>query len=233
MAPTLALFDIDGTLIDTGGAGRAGLEASFRSVFGLEDVARSAAGVRYGGKTDPSIIADIARAVGLPDGAVEARYPELQSAYLTALRFELQRPNPRRRVLPGVAALLEALAARGDVALGLVTGNVEEGARVKLDAFGLNRYFSDGGFSSDHPDRNEIARIAHQKLSRRAGFRFPAERVVVIGDTELDIACARANGFRVIAVASGSTSQAELAAAAPDALVADLTETAAVMAAIR
>ena len=232
MGSTLVLFDVDGTLLDTGGAGRIGLEASFRSIFEVDDIEAPAARVRFGGKTDPVIIADIARCAGIPAGQVEARYADLQAAYLDALRRELAVPNPRRRVLPGVAPLLETLAGRPDVFLGLVTGNIEEGARVKLDAFGLNHYFIDGGFSSDHPERGEIARIAHQKLSRRAGFRFPAERVMVIGDTELDVSCARDNGFRAIAVASGSSSEDELRAARPDAVFPDLTDASAVLSAM-
>ncbi len=225
MRPTLVLFDIDGTLVDTGGAGRLGLEASFRSVFGVQDIETPASRVRFGGKTDPTIIADIARHAGIAAGEVESRYAELQDAYLRALRSALAVPNGHRRVLPGVAPLLANLASRPDVFLGLVTGNIEEGARVKLDAFGLNHYFVDGGFSSDHPERGEIARIAHQKLSRRAGFRFPPGHVMVVGDTELDISCARANGFRAIAVASGSSSEEELRAARPDAIFADMTAT--------
>ena len=232
MRPTLVLFDIDGTLVDTGGAGRLGLVASFRSVFGLDDIEGSASRVRFDGKTDPTIIADIAREAGIPAGAVEARYTELQEAYLHALRKELALPNPRRRVMPGVRPLLDLLAARPDVFLGLATGNIEEGARTKLDAFGLNRYFADGGYSSDHPERGEIARIAHQRLSRRAGFRFPVDRVMVIGDTELDVACARANGFRAIAVASGWVPRERLLAAAPDALLSDLSDADAVLSAM-
>ena len=232
MRPTLVLFDIDGTLLDAAGAGRRGLEASFRLVFGIEDIEAPASRVRFGGQSDPTIIAAIAREAGLPGDVVEARYVELQSAYLGALRKELSTPDPRRRVMPGVPALLEALAVRPDVVLGLVTGNVEAGARVKLEAFGLNRYFADGGFSSDHPERPEIARIAHERMSRRAGFRFPSDRVMVVGDTELDIACARANGFCAIAVESGWVPREHLEAAEPDALFADLTDAPAVMAAM-
>lgn len=232
MRPTLVLFDIDGTLIDAGGAGRLGLQASFRSVFGLSDIEASVARVRFDGKTDPTIIADIAREAGLAAGQVEARYVELQAAYLHALRTELATPNARRRVMPGVRPLLDVLAGRPDVFLGLVTGNVEEGARAKLDAFGLNRYFVDGGFASDHPERNEIARIAHERLSRRAGFRFPVDRVMVVGDTELDIVSARANAFRAIAVESGWVPRERLAAAGPDALLPDLTDANAVLAAM-
>jgi len=218
--------------VDTGGAGRLGLVASFRSVFGVDQVEAAAARVRFDGKTDPTIIAEIAREAGIPAGDVETHYAELQEGYLRALREELAVPNPRRRVLPGVLPLLDLLAARPDVFLGLITGNVEAGARAKLDAFGLNRYFVDGGFSSDHPERSEIARIAHQRLSRRAGFHFPSDRVMVIGDTELDVACARANGFRAIAVDSGWAPRERLEASGPDALLSDLTDAPAVLAAM-
>jgi phosphoglycolate phosphatase-like HAD superfamily hydrolase len=227
--PTLVLFDIDGTLVDAGGAGRRGLEASFRRVFGIEDISAPASRVRFAGQSDPTIIAAIAREAGVSAGEVESRYVELQSAYVEALRHELSAPDPRRRVMPGVQTLLETLAARPDVLLGLVTGNIEEGARAKLQAFDLNRYFVDGGFSSDHPERVEIARIAHERLSRRARFRFPADRVMVVGDTEMDVRCARGNGFRAIAVESGWVPREDLEAAGPDALFADLTDLAAVL----
>jgi phosphoglycolate phosphatase len=231
-AKTLVLFDVDGTLVDTAGAGRRGLTASFRVVFGLDGVEAAAERVRFGGKSDPTIIAEIAREAGLPPTLVAERYAELQAAYLDALAAELACPDTARRVLPGVPALLEGLVARGDVLLGLVTGNIEAGARAKLSAFGLNRYFPDGGFSSDHPDRGEIARIAHERLSRRAGFRFPPEDVVIVGDTELDVACAHANGFRAIAVESGWIPRVVLEAARPHALFADLTDREAVMSAM-
>lgn len=232
MRPTLVLFDIDGTLVDTGGAGRLGLQESFRSVFGLDDIEGSVARVRFDGKTDPTIIADIAREAGIAASEVEARYTELQETYLHALRKALTTPNPRRRVMPGVRPLLDILTGRPDVFLGLVTGNIEEGARVKLEAFGLNPYFVDGGFASDHPERNEIARIAHERLSRRAGFRFPADRVMIVGDTELDIHCARANAFRAIAVVSGWVPRERLEAAGPDTLLPDLSDAEAVLAAM-
>ena len=232
MRPTLVLFDVDGTLVNSGGAGRRALERAFLSVFGLEDLSAPASRVRFDGKTDPTIIADIAAAAGVAGPEIERRYPTLQKAYLDALREELALPDARRRVLPGVRPLLELLSARPGVFLGLVTGNIEDGARAKLDAFGLNRYFPDGGFSSDHPERAEIARIAHERLSRRAGIRFPSDRVIVVGDTELDVACARANGFVAIAVESGWVSRERLVAAAPDALFPDLTEVPAVLAAM-
>ena len=232
MDPTLVLFDVDGTLVNTAGAGRRALEEAFRLAFGLDDIAPAASRVRFAGKSDPTIIAEIAREAGLAGSEVERRFPELQSGYLEALRAELARPEPRRRVMPGVRSLLEGLAARPEVFLGLVTGNIEEGARAKLAAFDLNRFFPDGGFASDHPDRAEIARIAHVRLSRRAGLRFAAHRVIVVGDTEMDVACAHANGFVAIAVESGWVPREVLAASRPDALFPDLTDSAAVLAAM-
>src|SRR5262249_12359461 len=154
---TLVLFAVDGTLVNTAGAGRRGLEHAFREVFDLREIAEPASRVRFEGKSDPAIIAEIAREAGVDGAIVERRSPELPRAYLDGLRRELGRPDPRRRVLPGVSPLLELLDRREDAFLGLVTGNIEEGARAKLQAFDLNRYFPDGGFASDHPDRAEIA----------------------------------------------------------------------------
>ena len=115
MSPTLVLFDVDGTLVNTAGAGRRALERSFREVFGLSDIAEPASRVRFNGKSDPTIIADIAREAGIPGASIERRYPELQRAYLDALRAELRSPDPRRAVLPGVVPLLEILSRRDDV----------------------------------------------------------------------------------------------------------------------
>lgn len=225
MRPSLVLFDVDGTLVDTAGAGRRGLFRSFRDVFGVADIELRAAEVRLGGKTDPAIIAEMAAAAGIARIAIESRYAEFQRAYVAALREELANGEPaHRRVLPGVQPLLEALHPRRGVWLGLVTGNIEDGARAKLQTFDLNRFFPDGGFSSDHPDRAEIARIAHERLCRRAAIRFAPERVAIVGDTELDVACARANGFRSIAVAAGGVSRVHLEAAGAHAVLDDLSD---------
>lgn len=229
---SLILFDVDGTLIDTAGAGRRSLERAFETVLGLRDVAAVSARVRFNGKTDPIIIAEIAREAGLDAAEVGRFAPPLERAYLDALRDEMSRPDPRRRTIPGVVALLEALAPRPGVTLGLLTGNIEEGARLKLAPFELNRFFPDGGFASDHADRTAIARIAHEKLSRRAGIPFERERTWVIGDTELDVACARDNGFRAAAVDSGWTPRERLVSARPDLLLDDFTDVPAVIAAL-
>jgi phosphoglycolate phosphatase-like HAD superfamily hydrolase len=144
----------------------------------------------------------------------------------------MARPDPRRRLLPGVRGLLDALAARPDVHLGLVTGNVEAGARAKLAPFGLNAFFRTGGFGSDHADRREVARHAAERVALHAGISLEASRVVVVGDTELDVDCARANGFRAVAVLSGWSTEELLRQAGPDVLLPDLADLPATLAAL-
>lgn len=232
MDPTLVLFDLDGTLVDTAGAGRRGLERAFERVFGIESMAGPSKRVRFEGKTDPTILADLAREAGIADAVFAEGRERLLEAYLAGLADDLSRPDPRRRVLPGVVRLLDSLRARPDVHLGLATGNLERGARLKLEPFGLNRYFIDGGFSSDSADRAEIARIAWERATRRAGGPFASSRTFVVGDTELDVACAHANGFRAIAVASGWVPRERLADSGPDALFDTLEELPAVLSAL-
>jgi phosphoglycolate phosphatase-like HAD superfamily hydrolase len=229
----LILFDVDGTLVDMAGAGRRALTFAIESVFGLDGIAEHARRVRFQGKTDPVILAEIAAEAGIPRRDIEARTAELCAAYVRGLRRELERPDPRRRALPGVPELLEHLDRREGVFLGLLTGNLEEGARAKLGVFDLNRFFPDGGFASDHPDRNEIARLARFKLSRRFGMDFHPREVTVVGDTELDVACARANGYRAVAVDSGWVPREDLVEAEPDALLDSLTDLSAVLRALR
>jgi phosphoglycolate phosphatase-like HAD superfamily hydrolase len=219
MTPTLILFDLDGTLVDTAGAGRRGLERAFEEVFGVASMAGPSSRVRFNGKTDPRILADLAREAGLAEEAFAAGKDRLLAAYLRGLAEDLSRPDPRRQVIPGVRALLDALERRDDAHVGLLTGNLEPGARLKLGAFDLNRYFVDGGFSSDSEDRAEIARVAHRRASVRTGIRFAPDRTCVVGDTELDVACARANGFRAVAIASGWVPRDRLVAASPDVLL--------------
>ena len=182
--------------------------------------------------TDPIIFRNLARALGVDEEAQRDGWPRLLDAYLAALEEEMGRDDPRRRVLPGVEDLLVALSARPDVYLGLLTGNLEAGARIKLQPFGLNDYFPGGGFSSDHPERAEIARLAREKLARAFGVDFPASRVVVVGDTEHDVACAKANGYRAVAVEFGWVPREDLEQAGPDALFRDLSDLPAVMRAL-
>ena len=222
MRPVLILFDVDGTLVDTAGCGRRGIERAFRVVFGVTDIAAASARVRFDGKTDPVIVAEIAREAAIGDETLGARRADLETAYLSALREELAVPDARRRVLPGVDALLRNLSAREGVHLGLLTGNTEQGAFLKLGALGLDRFFEGGGFASDDPDRVTIARVAREKMSRRAGIEFDARGTIVVGDTELDVACARANGYRAVAVASGWITLERLRTTGADAVLPDM-----------
>lgn len=232
MEPALILFDVDGTLVDMAGAGRRALTFAIETVFGLDGIAQHAARIRFQGKTDPAILCEIAREAGIAEADIAARTRDLCTVYVEGLRRELARPDPRRRALPGVRGLLLELDRRPDVYLGLLTGNLEEGARAKLEVFDLNRFFPDGGFASDHPDRDEIARLAVAKLSKRFGLGFHPSRVTVVGDTELDVACARANGYRAVAVDSGWVPRAALVEAAPDALLDGFTDRPAVLRAL-
>jgi phosphoglycolate phosphatase-like HAD superfamily hydrolase len=229
--PRLILFDVDGTLVDTQGAGRRAMERACAALFGVDGVATKAAGVEFAGRTDPRIIEAVVEAIGIARERYLSRREELHRRFLSELGAQMRRSVPGRRVLPGVLPLLGALRERG-AWLGLVTGNLEEGARAKLEPFGLNPIFPAGGFSSDHPDRREIARIAWRRLSDLAATEFPPSRVTVVGDTEHDVDCARANGFRAVAVAGGFVPRERLAAANPDALLDDFTDLPAALRAI-
>ena len=156
--------------------------------------------VEFAGRTDANIVRDMLAAAGIPGEAADARWAEVQAAAVEAYG-QLCPDDLSERVLPGIVELLDALAARpGEFRLSLVTGNLEPVARLKLDRAGLGRFFAagQGGFASDHASRAELPRIARE----RAGD-WPRERTVVIGDTPRDIACARADGVRVAAVATG------------------------------
>lgn len=221
MQAKLILFDVDGTLIDVAGAGRRSMEGAFREVLGVDGLERAGA-VPYAGRTDPLIFASMAEACGVDLATFREREDDLVRSFVRALETEMQRPDPRRRVLPGVRALLETLEAMDGVHLGLLTGNIEAGARIKLEPFDLNRFFPAGGFASDDPDRRAIARIARGRMSELTGIVFPPEAVTVVGDTDHDVDCARANGFRAVVVDSGWVPRERLERSRPDVLLDDL-----------
>lgn len=221
MQARLVLFDIDGTLVDTAGAGRRAMEYAFRETFGI-DAFRDAEAVAYAGRTDPVIFESLVAAFRIAPEAFREGRDDLVRRFIAGLEREMRRPDPQRRLLPGVRPLLETLEGMPSVHLGLLTGNLEAGARAKLEPFGLNRFFPAGGFASDHPDRRQIARIALRKLSEVAGTSFRPAQVTVVGDTPHDVDCARANGFRAVAVDSGWVPRELLEQARPDALLDDL-----------
>jgi phosphoglycolate phosphatase-like HAD superfamily hydrolase len=199
---------------------------AFDEVFGKPDAANSFSPHWFAGRNDMWILREIALAAGITANDYEVGYSRLESAYLARLRKNL--PGWKgSRVLPGVPELLAAL--HGPVPLGIVTGNLEEGARIKLSNFGLDRYFPAGGYGSDAIERAEITRLAHQRFERRLGRAIAPDAVLVIGDTIHDVAAARSCGFRVAAVASGTTSAGDLAAAGPDLLLPDLSDPAPIL----
>lgn len=193
---TLWLFDIDGTLVDTGGAGLAALGEAALRVFGDR-------GPRLDlrGATDSGILDGMFRHFGREanDGETTAFY----ESYLEHLERNLAGGTFAGRVLPGVVAMLDRVSSSGEVTMGLLTGNIEAGAWLKMRHFGLERYFSFGAFGCDHADRDRLGPVALERATVHAGRSFSAEEIVVVGDTPKDIACAAAIGARCLAVATG------------------------------
>lgn len=209
----VCLFDIDGTLIASGGAGKAALEAALAEAFGVPHILDK---LELSGRTDRAIISDLFRLHVIEDTPVN--HERLREVYLRHLPHYLH----AGRVLPGIADLLDLLAGRSDVAIGLLTGNVRAGAKMKLGFFGLYDYFAFGGFGDHHLDRDDVAREALAEVRHRFNGAVRPEQIWVIGDTPLDIRCARSIGARAVAVATGWHSLAELAEHQPDLLLADL-----------
>lgn len=215
MTPLVWLFDIDGTLLQTEGAGRDAMVLALRDHFGVED---DLAGIRFAGRTDPLIVGDILARHGLSfDAAGHARFWELVVAHMRRLM-----DPPRGGLLPGVPGLLDAVAERGEWVPALLTGNDTRMAAIKLGAFGVRGRFAFGTFGEEGPDRDSLARLAVARAAERHGV--PPERCVVVGDTEHDVQCARAAGAKAVAVATGSRTLEELRACAPDLALADLSD---------
>jgi phosphoglycolate phosphatase len=217
----VCLFDIDGTLIKSGGAGKAALEAALAEEFG---VTRPIDKLELSGRTDRAILADLFRQHVIDD--TPENHARLSAAYLRHLPRYLH----TGWVLPGIAALLAHLVQRQDVVIGLLTGNVRDGAKVKLGFFGLYEYFKFGGFGDLHLDRDDVAREALSEVRRQLNGAIHPERIWVVGDTPLDIRCARSIGARAVAVATGWHSLTELAEHRPDLLLTDLADPAPLLA---
>jgi phosphoglycolate phosphatase-like HAD superfamily hydrolase len=216
------LFDIDGTLLLSGGAGKAALEDALAEEFGIRGTIEK---LTLSGRTDRAILTDLLRMSGLENSRENHR--RLVGAYLRHLPGCLTRL--RGQVLPGVVALLEALRARERTAVGLLTGNLRAGAGIKLGHFGLVGHFAFGGYGDDHHDRDEVAREALAAVRQCVGDKLDPRRVRVIGDTPHDVRCARAIGARAVAVATGWHGREELLACAPDLLLDDLSDPAALL----
>ena len=224
----LVLFDIDGTLLWSDGAGRRSMTAALTEAIGTA----GPPDYRYDGKTDPQIVRDIMTSAGVAPAEITARTAPLLERYVSLLGVELR--ERKLALFAGVAALIEAVDAADDMALGLLTGNVRRGAELKLRAAGLDfARFRVGAFGSDHAERPELPAIAQRRARETLGVDLPGDRVIVIGDTPADIACGRGIGARAIAVATGHYGVDELSRHAPAAVFATLEDTDAVMAVIR
>jgi phosphoglycolate phosphatase len=210
------LFDIDGTLIRTGGAGVKAFARASELVFGIPGGTDH---LNFHGRTDTSLIREYLEFHGLE--VSQSHRERFLQAYLVLLAEQLN--SHAGETCPGVAAFLHACRSLTPSPLiGLLTGNVRLGAELKLRAHGLWEEFSIGGFGDDDEDRNRIAVIAHSRSEQAIGTNIPGDQVLVIGDTERDVACARAIGARCLAVATGGVSEADLARSGPDWLVSTL-----------
>ncbi|HZZ79013.1 MAG TPA: haloacid dehalogenase-like hydrolase [Gemmataceae bacterium] len=210
------LFDIDGTLLASGGAGKAALELAFTEIFAIPLRVQ----IPYSGRTDRAIARDLLHSHDIEPSA--DNWQRLLTGYLARLPASLNRHDGR--VLPGILGVLATLRQRNDVALGLLTGNVRAGARVKLGHYGLFEHFAFGGFGDHHFDRDDVAREALAATRTHLGREPVLERVFVIGDTPLDVKCARAIGAKVIAVATGVHSYEQLREARADLTLHDLSD---------
>ena len=222
---TVLLFDIDGTLVLTGGAGGRAMTRAFESLYGIPN---GFEGIPFNGRTDSWIVSRAAAAHGIANDAI-VRFKPL---YLDYLAEELGKPGPRKGVMPGISPLLDALAQRDDVFLALLTGNYELGARLKLQHFDLWRYFACGAFGDTTHDRNGLLSEALERVAVCGGPRAAPADTVIIGDTPLDVAVAVTGGARSIAVATGSHTTDELQASGADVVFQDLSDLEAVLAAL-
>jgi phosphoglycolate phosphatase-like HAD superfamily hydrolase len=224
-ARRLLLFDIDGTIITSGGAGEGALIDATRERFGIEE---TLVGLTIAGSTDGSIARRLLAKHGIPETA------ENISALLDSYLHHLQGRLPRHQgyLLPGIVELLEKLKTRPDCILALLTGNLERGAQIKLSHYGVWDYFEFGAYADDNHDRNELGHFARTRARDRHGEEFPPECIYVIGDTPRDIECGRAIGAKTVAIATGNYPITELAEHHPDFLFTDLSDTEAVIAAL-
>jgi phosphoglycolate phosphatase-like HAD superfamily hydrolase len=225
MPDTLLLWDIDGTLIDSSGAGKRALCDALRAVLGIEDTLEW---LDFHGRTDVWITRQILRHHALPE--TSADIGGVLNAYLE--RLDAAMLSEDVRVLPGAREIVETVAARPKIAQGLLTGNLRRGAEEKLAPAGLWRFFPFGAFADDSEFRNDLGAHALRRASEHHGVPFAPERVFVIGDTPHDIECGKAIGARTIAVATGRHSLEELRGHRPGAAFASLADAPAFFAAI-
>jgi phosphoglycolate phosphatase len=210
----LLLFDIDGTILIARGAGRRALAAALQQVYGT---AGNIERYDFRGQTDPRIVFDLMEGAGLERPAVRERLDDCFEAYARELAAEID-DGADVVTLPGIGDLLRRLDGDAEVLLGLLTGNIEAGARIKLGPTGLLPYFRLGAYGSDHFDRRQLPSLAARRAHALVGVPFAPDQVLVIGDTPRDIECARHFGAVAVAVATGQYTREALEAERPDLL---------------
>lgn len=213
----LLLWDIDGTLLASGGAGLRALEDTVREVFGNADVDLS--DIEFAGRTDKWITEEIFAKYAIEPTPEHTE--RLIDSYLQGLPAQLAEST---RVLPGVSDILADAHQRDDISQGLLTGNLERGARTKLNHFGLWDYFPFGAFADDSAMRNDLGPHAMRRVHDHTGYSFEPEQVWIIGDTPHDIECGKVIGARTMAVATGQYSAEVLNSHSPNALLHDLAD---------
>jgi phosphoglycolate phosphatase len=222
---SLLLFDIDGTLVLTGRAGLRAMNRTFEAEFGVPDAFR---GISMGGRTDSWLISTALATWGLED--TPERHLRFRAAYLPRLAEEILHPgNGAKGVMPGVRELLDAVRDHPQLHPALLTGNYRDAASIKLRHFGLWDYFPFGVYSDDAADRNALVPIACGRAMEEGVPEAATTRIVVIGDTPHDIACAAVAGAKCVAVATGGHSREELERAGADVALDDLADTARVL----
>jgi phosphoglycolate phosphatase-like HAD superfamily hydrolase len=225
----LVLFDIDGTVLLCDGAGNRAVRRALAEVYGTSGPRDHA----FGGKTDKQIVRELLRRDGHANEHIDVHMGRALSRYVEVLGEELGDPGHTPRVLHGVIPLLDALEARQDVIVGLLTGNILEGARAKLAAVGIDHdRFEVGAYGSDHEARAELPSIARERAYESHGQRLDGADIVIIGDTPADVQCGQSLGVRAIGVATGHFSAAELRACGAFRVFDDLADTKGVMEAI-
>ncbi len=220
MAPTkkrLLLFDIDGTLITSGGAGIEALKRALHERFRIAD---DLSDIEIAGMTDSGIVVAILNKHGVP--TTKENVAAFLDSYVRFLALEL--PQRKGSLLPGVLMLLEKLKTRSHLVLALLTGNLARGAQLKLEHYGVWNFFEFGAFADDHQDRNQLGTFAKSRAKETHGREFLASEIDVIGDTPRDILCGKAFHARTVAIATGTWSREKLAEHGPDFLFDDLSD---------
>lgn len=233
----LVLFDIDGTLLHGGKLFRECFEGAMRCRFMPQDREGRLPRISFSGKTDRQICRELMEAGGFLEGGSEAELESCIDAVIQDYLARVEAAMPTRasevRLLPGVDAVLNRLHSHPEVLLGLLTGNVREGARLKLGAVGMEKYFRFGVYGDDHCDRYQLPTLAVRKARAELGLAFSGKEIVIIGDTIHDVSCGRSLGARAIGVGTGQADQrAKILAASPDHFFEDLSDTDSVLRAI-